>query len=75
MDTPRELPELCPICHPEDEGVIYYCDAHRPDSTGVDDHLALGLPPYLSGGAEAGGEENRVWCAFIHRKRAQEAPE
>jgi hypothetical protein len=32
------------------------------------DDTAVAAAAYLSGSAEAGGEDNRAWCALFHRR-------
>ena len=61
----------CPTCEPQADPVaevlqVQWCDTHRPVTVGVDDPL-VETHSYLSGSAEAGGEENRQFCGVIHR--------
>ena len=68
-DTPVVVPTRCPGCLPvEEEYVVYYCDAHAPCRDGADDGLVgAALQGYLSGGADAGGQDNRAVCDAVHR--------
>jgi hypothetical protein len=61
----------CPGCEVADPLTeildVHWCDAHRPSDRGVEDDGVFLLMP-LSGSAEAGGEENRRWCALFAKK-------
>lgn len=56
----------CPKCPPpvrlDNYWEIVYCEAHCP-SSGVD----LAASPMFSHWLEAGGDENRAMCGFLHR--------
>jgi hypothetical protein len=70
-DTPVVLVTRCPGCWPELDPLEYLasaCNAHEPSREGVDDALSTAAGGYLSGGTEAGGDDNRAWCALFHRK-------
>ncbi len=58
--------EWCPGCPdaPPEPWVMRYCGAHEPGAAGTADHV-LGDHIYLSGTAEAGGEENRAFNGLI----------
>ena len=64
----------CPTCDPGTDPVgpelveLRWCPKHAPAWGGADDLLvtAHALP---GGSGEAGGEDNRRWCAFIHGER------
>lgn len=70
-DSPREGRDWCPTCESDADPlaeilVTVYCWRHPgPDAVGT--HDAFVNATYLSGSAEAGGEENRRWCDAIHR--------
>ena len=71
MSGPRSW---CPGCEPNVDPLeeildTIYCGAHGDTrDTGLDDQL-ITRDGYLAGSAEAGGEGNRLWCAFFSRKR------
>ncbi|PYN02768.1 MAG: hypothetical protein DME02_24815 [Candidatus Rokuibacteriota bacterium] len=44
-----------------------WCSAHTPASGGLDDEV-VAMESYPAGSGEAGGEDNRRWCALFHRK-------
>lgn len=70
-DTPVVMRGFCPACEPgtdpEREPVsVQWCQNHSPARDGADDERvdSSSMP---SGSAEAGGDENRVICDFLHR--------
>jgi hypothetical protein len=68
-DSPVVIPAACPACEPERDARTYdvrWCPAHLPSLDGAADHVVSGSS-YLAGGSEAGGEDNRMLCALIHR--------
>jgi len=70
IDTPYLATRYCPVCEPArdpcDEVLeVSYCSVHMPDVGGESDRLVSAWA-YLSGGAEAGGEDNQRWCDVIH---------
>lgn len=73
-DSPVVIPNKCPDCYPDDDYrtyTVYYCEAHSPDREGADDAIVTtGI--YLTGNSEATGEDNRKWCAWLHRNRREE---
>lgn len=77
-DFPAEKPPVarayCPGCEPGADPLseildVHWCDLHAPCRAGSEDVLATGQGAAY-GGAEAGGEDNRRWCEFIHRAPA-----
>ena len=75
-DFPTEKPLVarayCPGCEPGADPLseildVHWCDAHVPCRAGPDDFLATAQGTAY-GGAEAGGDDNRRWCALIHRE-------
>jgi len=75
-DFPTEKPLVarayCPGCEPGADPLgeildVRWCDAHMPCRAGPDDVLATAQGTAY-GGAEAGGDDNRRWCALIHRE-------
>ena len=75
-DFPTEKPLVarayCPGCEPGADPLreildVHWCDAHMPCRAGPDDVLATAQGTAY-GGAEAGGDDNRRWCALIHRE-------
>jgi hypothetical protein len=70
-DSPVVSRSYCPGCEPEADPSkevldVRWCERHAPDRDGRDDD-AVRSQQYLSGSAEAGGEENKRWCDFVHR--------
>ena len=55
-DTPSVARPYCPACEPD-----------TPVSGGVDDEV-VAMESYPAGSGEAGGEDNRRWCALFHRQ-------
>lgn len=71
-DSPSVARPYCPRCEEnvDHEGEILdvrWCSAHTPVSTGIDDN-AVAMDSYPAGSGEAGGEDNRRWCALFHRQ-------
>lgn len=46
---------------------VRWCESHAPLREGDCDRL-INQYAYLSGSGEVGGEENKKWCEFFHRK-------
>jgi hypothetical protein len=74
-DTPSVARAYCPVCEPEaDPSVeildVRWCSSHTPASGGVDDE-SVTVDAYLSGGVEAGGDDNRRWCELLHRRASE----
>lgn len=70
-DTPDVAIPWCPGCEPEvdptEEVVdVRYCSVHQPPSHGLEDGL-MDQETYPAGSNEAGGSNNRAFCAFFHR--------
>jgi hypothetical protein len=70
-DTPSVGRMYCPGCEPEVDPIseildVHWCERHSPHGEGLDDAM-VGATTYLSGGVEAGGEDNRRWCEVLHR--------
>lgn len=62
--------DWCPECG-GDPGPLWTprrCAAHTPSDVGAADHV-LDPGPWLSGHAEAGGEESRRFADVVHRHR------
>jgi hypothetical protein len=71
-DTPSVARPYCPSCEPDTDPSseildVRWCSAHTPVSGGVDDE-AVAMESYPAGSGEAGGEDNRRWCALFHRQ-------
>ena len=45
-----------------------WCESHSPVRDGADDEVVT-ASAYLSGSAEAGGDDNRRWCDILHGRR------
>lgn len=61
----------CPDCQSpptSDYAHVQYCNLHEQDATGSSDRLIAN--DYIARG-EAGGEDNRAVCAFLHRDRKE----
>lgn len=61
----------CPLCEPLADPTleildVRYCDQHTPARAGPDDGIVTSEGA-LSGGTEAGGDANRLWCQLLHR--------
>lgn len=72
QDTPSVARVYCPGCEPEADPTseildLRWCEPHSPLRDGVDDTVVTAAA-YLSGSAEAGGDDNRAWCALFHRR-------
>ena len=73
-DTPSHARMYCPGCEPSaDPGFeildVRWCASHVPAGRGLDDEVVGTEAAWISGSAEAGGEDNRRWCALFHRRR------
>ena len=69
-DTPCLGRYYCPGCEPEADPTreildVRHCERHNPVRDGADDEIVVAAA-YLSGSAEAGGEDNARFCAMIH---------
>lgn len=69
METPDMSRRYCPGCEPDADPIgeilqVQWCAIHSPSQAGLDD-AGVTSTAFLSGNAEAGGEENARWCAFI----------
>lgn len=72
-DTPSLGRPCCPGCEPDvdiQEEIIdvRYCEAHTPRGPGLDDEL-VDMSSFPAGSGEAGGEDNRRWCEFFHKRK------
>lgn len=72
-DTAYIARSYCPVCEPAADPSIEiletrWCEAHSPARDGTADEVVL-TSAYLSGSAEAGGEDNKRWCDLLHRKK------
>ena len=47
---------------------VRWCESHSPALDGGDDEVVTSSA-YLSGSAEAGGDDNRRWCDILHGRR------
>ena len=69
-DTPAVARPYCPVCEPSADPAreildVRWCSTHTPESGGLLD-AAVRAEAYLSGSAEAGGDDNRRWCQLFH---------
>ena len=72
-DTPCVARAYCPVCEPDADPSrdildMRWCESHTPTRDGVDDDVVT-TSAYLSGSAEAGGDDNRRWCDILHGRR------
>ena len=70
--TPAMARFYCPGCEPQADPIgeildVRWCELHSPLREGLDDAL-VGAEACVAGGSEAGGEDNRRWCAIFHRR-------
>lgn len=61
----------CPGCEPDADPTaeildVRWCTEHTPSWAGAEDP---GTAVYITNSSEVGGEDNRLWCALVHRKR------
>lgn len=71
-DSPIVTRSYCPTCEPEADPIaeileVRYCDPHGPVRDGALDNVVTSQS-YMSGSGEGGGEDNRRYCDFFHRK-------
>jgi hypothetical protein len=71
-ETPCVARAYCPGCEPDADPSqeildVWWCEPHSPAHGGADDDLVTAS--YLSGSAEAGGDDNRRWCDILHGRR------
>jgi hypothetical protein len=69
-DTPYVARAYCPGCEPDADTSleildVRWCETHSPVRNGTDDEVVT-ASAYLSGSAEAGGDDNRRWCNLLH---------
>ena len=72
-DSPIVARFYCPGCEPTADPAseildVRWCESHVPTRDGSADD-AVTSAAYLSGSAEAGGDENRRWCELVHGAR------
>lgn len=72
-DTPSLARLYCPGCEPTADPLheildVRWCGTHGQREHGLDDEMVV-ASAWISGSQEAGGEDNRLWCAFLHRNR------
>lgn len=72
IDSPFVPIHYCPGCEPRRDPVaevlaVQYCAQHAPRTTGTEDERVY-VTTVISN-TEAGGEDNRAWCQFLHRGR------
>lgn len=68
------------VCYKKTEGgpcscrfqMETFCSNHQPNRAGVEDGNVV-VSDFLSGTAEAGGEENKAACDFFHRGKYGQA--
>jgi hypothetical protein len=74
-DTPCVARGYCPGCEPDADPSleildVRWCESHTPARDGTDDEVVTtSTSAYLSASAEAGGDDNRRWCAIFHGRR------
>lgn len=74
QDTPPLARYYCPGCETDADPSREileprWCNQHEPRRDGSDDERVV-VVGHLSGTAEAGGDENRLFCNAIHRHAA-----
>jgi len=72
-DTAYVARAYCPGCEPDADPSrdildVRWCESHSPARDGADDDV-VSASAYLSGSAEAGGDDNRRWCDMLHGRR------
>jgi hypothetical protein len=72
-DSPYVARAYCPGCErdadpSQDILDVRWCEPHSPARDGADDEVVT-ASAYLSGSAEAGGDDNRRWCDILHGRR------
>jgi hypothetical protein len=72
-DSPYVARAYCPGCEPDADPSqdildVRWCESHSPARAGADDEVVT-ASAYLSGSAEAGGDDNRRWCDILHGRR------
>ena len=73
QDSPCVARAYCPGCEPDADPSqeildVRWCEPHLPARDGADDEVVT-TSAYLSGSAEAGGDDNRQWCDILHGRR------
>lgn len=74
-ETPRMAVPWCPTCEPDRDSILEmletsYCGIHTPQRDGVADAKVI-INSDLTGTAEAGGVDNRIFCELIHRSKGK----
>jgi hypothetical protein len=69
-DTPSVARGYCPACEPGADPTleildVRWCELHIPSRDGTCDETVTAAA-FLSGSAEAGGDDNRRWCEILH---------
>lgn len=70
-DTPVVIPPKCPGCYPDDDPGTFdtmWCETHRPPRDGADD-AKINVYAYPVSASEASGQDNRLWCDALHRRK------
>jgi len=72
-DSPYVARACCPGCEPDADPSqdildVRWCESHSLVRDGADDEVVI-ASAYLSGSAEAGGDDNRRWCDILHGRR------
>ena len=72
-DTPGVARAYCPGREPDTKPSqeildVRLCESHSPVRDGADDEVVT-TSAYLSGSAEAGGDDNRRWCDILQSRR------
>jgi len=72
-DTAYVARAYCPGCEPDADPSldildVRWCESHSPARDGADDDV-VSASAYLSGSAEAGGDDNRRWCDILCGRR------
>jgi hypothetical protein len=70
-DSPIVLPTQCPECSPELDPRGYSarrCTEHEVSTRGADD-ARVESHAYMNSAIEAGGDDNRAFCDWLHRRK------
>ena len=70
LETGVVIPAACPTCEPDRDARTYQvrcCTEHEPPAAAGADDALVSVTGDLSGSGDAGGDDNRRFCALLHR--------